>query len=328
MFNYQEISNDITSGLPDRTRSIISRRFGLDKRSSQKVKKESLESIGNSYGITRERVRQIEKDGIDKVKANLGKYKTIFSRFKEKIVGFGGVKREDLYISSLCDKGAANHAFFLLEISDLFSKFSGSTDFHSFWALDKNHINSTKVGVDSIKSTLNKEKVPLKIDYFYNTLPSISTEKVNSYLEISKHIHLNSDGFFGFNHWSEVNPRSIKDKIHLVMKKNGKPLHFSEVAKMIEGSLVQTVHNELIKDPRFILVGRGIYALKEWGYSSGEIKQVIKDILTKSKKPISKDEIIEKVLQKRVVKKSTIIQNLCNKKNFIRTPNGGYVVNT
>lgn len=55
MFDYRQISTNIVSKLPDRTRDIISRRFGLN----QESKKESLEAIGVDYGITRERVRQI-----------------------------------------------------------------------------------------------------------------------------------------------------------------------------------------------------------------------------------------------------------------------------
>ena len=146
-----------------------------------------------------------------------------------------------------------------------------------------------------------------------------------SYLEVSKKILQNSNGLYGLKDWPEINPRGVKDKAYLVFKKLGKPLHFNEVAKLIEGALSQTVHNELIKDPRFILVGRGIYALKEWGYTPGQVKDVIFKIL-KEDGPLTQSEILERVLKQRLVKESTILLNLNNKKHFLRDTQGRYQI--
>jgi len=126
--------------------------------------------------------------------------------------------------------------------------------------------------------------------------------------------------------WPEINPRGVKDKAYIVFKKIGKPLHFDEVARLIEGSLVQTVHNELIKDPRFVLVGRGIYALEEWGYFPGQVKDVILKILKEEGKPLTKEEILEKVRKQRLVKENTVFLNLSNKKHFLRNSQGKYEV--
>ena len=51
----------------EREREIISRRFGLYDR------KETLEQIGELLGITRERVRQLEKATLTKMKATVVK---------------------------------------------------------------------------------------------------------------------------------------------------------------------------------------------------------------------------------------------------------------
>ena len=85
----------------------------------------------------------------------------------------------------------------------------------------------------------------------------------------------------------------------------------------------QTVHNELIKDPRFILVGRGTYALKEWGYQSGTVKEVIGQLL-KENGPLTKEEILKKVLETRLVKPNTILINLQNRQYFSRDKNNKY----
>jgi len=154
---------------------------------------------------------------------------------------------------------------------------------------------------------------------------SLEKSVFTSYLEISKKIQKDSEGNFGLKDWPEINPRGIKDKAYLVFKKTEKPLHFTEVAKLIEGSLVQTVHNELIRDPRFVLIGRGIYALSEWGYYPGEVKDVISKVLTEGG-PLTKEEILEKVLKQRLVKENTVFLNLSNKKYFERDIQGKYIV--
>jgi hypothetical protein len=127
--------------------------------------------------------------------------------------------------------------------------------------------------------------------------------------------------------WPEINPRVIKDKAFLVFKKENKPLHFSQVAQLIgTNALVQTVHNELIRDQRFVLVGRGIYALADWGYKPGTVKEVISGILAQSGDPLSKDEILKKVSEQRIVKANTVLLNLSNKQRFLRNSQGKYLL--
>jgi len=331
MFDYRQISSDLIKDLPDRTKNVISRRFGLDGSLSGwtgKIKGESLESIGLDYGITRERVRQIEKDGLLKIGRRLSKHKDVISKLENKMAEFGGLKKEDLYIESVSEKEMSNHALLLLSVSDLFHRFPENKDFHSFWSVDKSQFERASDAVRSIRKILDEKREPLNVEHCVNFIPLTPPLKINSLLEISKHIHQNEDGMFGLKHWPEINPRSIKDKAYLAFKKHGKPLHFTEAASLMgKLTLPQTVHNELIKDPRFVLVGRGIYALKEWGYEPGEAKEVIKKILLSAGGPLGKREIIEEVLKRRIIKENTILQNLSNKKYFRRCPDGKYVLN-
>jgi len=325
MFNYRQISSDLIKDLPDRTGDVISRRFGLNQNTLQD-KRESLESIGKDYGITRERVRQIERDGLMRMKERSKRYDSVFSNFQEKMSYFGGLKKEDLYVRSIGEQDMRNHILFLLSVSDSFYRFSENRDFHPFWSIDTKSFNSASSTVKSIKEVLEQEKKPLSIEYCAKLAAALPS-KIGSYLEISKDLHLTDDGMFGLKSWPEVNPKGIKDKAHLVLKKAGKPLHFTEVAKLIgETTLPQTVHNELIKDSRFVLVGRGIYALREWGYEPGEIKEVIKKILTTANRPMDKEEIVREVLKRRVVKENTVLQNLSNKRYFQRDSSGRYLI--
>jgi DNA-directed RNA polymerase delta subunit len=86
----------------------------------------------------------------------------------------------------------------------------------------------------------------------------------------------------------------------------------------------QTVHNELIKDGRFVLVGRGTYALSEWGYVPGTIKDIITKILADQSEPLHKDEVVKQVLAQRLVAKNTVLMNLNNKKHFDKDSSDKY----
>ena len=64
--NYRKIFQDLLKDLPERTKDIIEQRFGLKTR-----ERRTLQAIGKIYGITRERVRQIEGDGFLKLEPKL-----------------------------------------------------------------------------------------------------------------------------------------------------------------------------------------------------------------------------------------------------------------
>ena len=72
-----------------------------------------------------------------------------------------------------------------------------------------------------------------------------------------------------------------------------------------------------------MLVGRGLYALSEWGYVSGVVRDVIRKILEKNG-PLTKEEVIDKVLKERYVKENTIVVNLQNQRYFKKDKEGKY----
>ena len=173
------------------------------------------------------------------------------------------------------------------------------------------------------------------IKSFLSHLADLSDELKNQemahrWLGVSKKISKNPLGEWGKSDSTNVNAKGMRDYAYLVIRKHGSPIHFREVAKEIEKLFgkkahVATTHNELIKDKRFVLVGRGLYALSEWGYISGVVKDVIKKILEKSG-PLKKEEIISKVLKERYVKENTILVNLQNSKIFKKTKEGNYAI--
>jgi len=202
-------------------------------------------------------------------------------------------------------------------------------------------LNTAQKVIKSSIDNFKKEKTLFSLNEIFKTIKKdlgsgvkLNAQSVMSYLEISKNIEQGPEGLFGLKEWPEVSPRGVKDKAYLALKKENNPLHFTEVAKAIDrmnlgsknSTLSQTVHNELIRDPRFVLVGRGIYALKEWGYSPGQVRDIIIKTLKENKKPLAKEEIVKKVLSQRLVKENTILLNLQSKEHFSKNSQGKYIL--
>ena len=185
--------------------------------------------------------------------------------------------------------------------------------------------------VDEVVSTISKNKQPMTMDELDNALDYEHPDHIRAIASISK-LLASLNGVWGLAKWPSVNPKNIRDKIFVILESKHEPMHFSDIAKEIANSnfkrknvTVQAIHNELIKDPRFILIGRGIYALNTWGYKKGTISDIITSVLEKAGKPLTKEEIVKQVLKVRKVKETTILLNLQNKKFFKKVDKNSYV---
>lgn len=334
--NYSRICQDLLKDLSPRTKDIISRRFGF--RTGQR---ETLESIGQSHNITRERTRQIEKDGLSRIKRRTDRCQKVFKYLAHYFKNSGGLKREDILLSQLGGKRFQPNLFFLLNLNDQFHRFSETEEFYPFWTIDQKILNLVQGTINFLTKKLAEKKEPLFFKQIYKIFQDerpLDSRTFLAFVEISKKIERGIDNFYGLKDWPEINPRGLKDKAFLALKKEDKPLHFRKVALLIDKLkfyqepenqkrvLSQTVHNELIKDPRFILVGRGVYALQEWGYTPGYVKDIIKKLLEEKGKFLGKEEIVEEVLKQRLVKTSTILLNLQNKQYFLKNSEGCYSI--
>lgn len=318
-FEYQKIIQGLTKNLTEKEREVISRRFGFLGK-----ERETLEAIGKSYGVCRERVRQIQDGALKKIQKNLENYKEIFDFFNNYLEKYGGLRKEETLLLELGGR-ETNEVFFLFTLWPKFYRFPENKDFFAFWANNDKASKFLNDLINSIILQLKEAKITLPAEKIISSVPK---EALESALEISKKIGKDKKGFYGLIEWPEIKPKGIKDKAYVILKELGKPLHFTEIAKFIENANVHTVHNELIKDQRFVLIGRGIYALAEWGYEPGQVKDIIAKILMRENKPLTKEEIIERVLKQRLVKENTILMNLSNRKYFVRDEEGRYRLRT
>jgi len=318
----------------EREREIISRRFGLYDR------KETLEQIGELLGITRERVRQLEKAILIRLKITTEEGHDEMAKTEKEIIQhlseMGRVARvKDLSEKIKPGADARDHAHvaFIAELAPHLSIIDENDHYHQSVGLKEYHDDvKIKKNIDEVLATIKEHGEPLTIQELHEKLRHEHPSHVEALARSSKHI-ANLKEKWGLTKWPTVNPKNIRDKIYAILSENGKPMHFSKVAESIKSSdfkrrnvTTQAIHNELIKDNRFVLIGRGIYALKEWGYNSGTVADIITDIL-KKEGPLHRDEIVRKVLKKRQVKETTILLNLQSKPQFKRVSRATYGLN-
>ncbi len=334
-FDSSALVKRLLSAAPERARGVLTRRFGL----SAAPERETLESIGGRLGITRERVRQIEAAGLDAVRASkmFKEAQGAFDEIVRYIESLGAIVPEDKLLASLGkDEKTRNRFRFFLIVGAAFIRERETNDFLARWHID--HATAKKIhdALTRLYGSLKDDEIVPEgklLDRFLDELKGVNDAYKNEqvlkrWLSLSKHIGRNPLSEWGRATASAINVKGIRDYAYLAIKRQGEPMHFSAVATAI-GALfskkahVATTHNELIKDPRFVLVGRGLYALTEWGYKPGVVRDVIRDIIT-AEGPLKKEEIIKHVRKARFVKDNTILVNLNDPRYFKRQKDGHY----
>lgn len=334
-FKPKKVVKDLLVNVPERARQIIKMRYGLEEKDRM-----TLEAIGQIYSITRERVRQVEDFTIKTIKKSPGMtaLADIFAELESAMEEYGGIVHEADFLEYLApkDQVVKNNIHFLLVLGDAFSKLKEDDHFYHRWTTDKDLAEAIHQSIHNLATKLSEgdllseqEMVNIFIQNIEDGVKKERAEKhARRWLNLSKRIGQSPIGEWGLTSSPNVRVRGIRDYAYLIMRKHGSPMHFTEVAKAIEATFKRkanpaTCHNELIKDNRFVLVGRGIYALTEWGYQKGIVRDVIRAILEKSG-PLSKEEIMEKVLKERYVKENTILVNLKNPKHFKEDKEGKF----
>ena len=336
-FKPKKVTKKITSHLQDRASDVIMNRFGL----TSDGKKKTLEEIGKKYNITRERVRQVEDAALALIKKS-NAYKgeqAVFEELKQLIHKLGSIVAEHELLSYISkDQTTQNHIHFFLVLGDAFKKYREDEHFHARWSVDDAMTDKVHDSLKKLYASLKDEDLVPEtemIKKFFDQMKDFAEQYKNEevarrWLSMSKSVAKNPLGEWGKASSPNIRTRGVKDYAFLVMRRHGSPMHFREVADAISKTFGKKTHyapchNELIKDSRFVLVGRGMYALAEWGYKTGIAREVIQDILRREG-PLSKDEVVKKMMKERYFKKNTILVNLANPKYFKKNKSGLYTV--
>lgn len=336
-FKPSNVTKRLLEVLPERAQDIVTKRYGL----GGDTERMTLEAIGQIYDITRERVRQIENHSLATIRKSeqYEKEQAAFDDIEELIHSLGViVPEEDFLRFASRNTSVQNHIHFLLVLGSSFVRRKEDERFTHRWHVNEDVAQKVEEALERLYHSLDDDQLISEneiIRAFLDHLKDLSEhyrdkEILRRWLMLTKRIDQNPLGEWGRAGSQNVNLRGVRDYAYLVIREHGSPMHFSEVAKRIEELFdkqahVATTHNELIKDDRFVLVGRGLYALSEWGYIKGVVKDVIKAIL-KRYGPLTRDEIIEKVLKERYIKENTIAVNLQDTETFKKMDNGKYAL--
>jgi hypothetical protein len=316
----------------EREREIVSRRFGLFDR------KETLEQIGELLSITRERVRQLEKAVVTRLKqtaeqGNLPNIAEVQTTLSTQLASMGNVARVSDLAAAFGDANKLEQArvAFLARLCPQLAVVDEDDHFYqSVSVASALSAQDVKDNVATLIEAITKLGEPKTIEDIAKAAGMSDAAQAAALASTSKHL-ATLNGRWGLVKWPMVNPKNIRDKIYVILKENGKQMHFNEIADAIKNSdfkrkdvTTQAIHNELIKDKRFVLIGRGIYALKEWGYKKGTVADVIAEVLRDAGEPLHRDEIVKRVLKSRYVKETTILLNLQGKPQFKRVAKATY----
>lgn len=320
----------------DREREIISRRFGLSGQ------KETLEQIGELLNITRERVRQLEKAILVRLRigAEDGQIEELGAAEKliiRNLTELGRVARttdlaERIYGRKATPAERARLTFIGAISSNLTTIDENDLYYAALGIAEYGDAKTVHARVDEIVNLIKERKEPMTIDQLDEALDYEHPDHIKALASISK-LLASLNGLWGLAKWPTVNPRNIRDKIFVVLEAKKEPMHFSDIAEAISKSefrrknvTIQAIHNELIKDSRFVLIGRGIYALSSWGYTKGTVADIIANILKEAGTPLSREEIVKRVLRARKVKETTVLLNLQNKQLFTKIDKDTYAL--
>lgn len=327
------IKNSLSVIEQERERIIITHRFGLTG------PRETLEEIGESLSITRERVRQLEKAILVHlhIAAEEGTIEGLSAAEKliiRNLTEVGRIARTSALaekILATVEPTSCAELNFLATISNSLCHIEETDRYYSAIAISEYGSDKDfKERADKIVSIIKKQGEPMTVDQLDELTNYEHPSHIAAIASIAKPL-AELNGFWGLNKWPTVNPKNIRDKIFVILSTKNEPMHFSEIADAIKQSnfkrknvTTQAIHNELIKDSRFVLIGRGIYALNTWGYKEGTVSEIITAILKEKGEPMTREEIVREVLHSRKVKETTILLNLQNKKLFHKIDKNSY----
>ncbi len=271
-FDLDALINEALDQTDKRTRRIVSHRYGLETPETK-----TLAKLGDEYDLTRERVRQIEAAFLDSIRAKIkaheeaAKFLKLVDRY---LTDVGGLRRSDFLVQDfsiiLDDKRGEdllyNQLHFLAKILEEPLINRSNEDCHLVWYTEPKVLERAE---ELVRYLLNLDKHDFN-RYLAIVMPKFKLPEplIVNYLTLSKRFATGPYGDLGADHWVHVAPKTVRDKAYLVLRKSDNPLHFTEIARLVNSlderkRAPATVHNELIRDPRFVLVGRGTYAIND-----------------------------------------------------------------
>ncbi len=344
----EQISNDrlvqllIERAGNDRSIDIIKRRFGFDSGERQ-----TLDEIGKDYGITRERVRQIQERSIQRIKHPSTKGRStiisIINDIFQKNQFIISDSEADYLIGKVFNTSKFDGSSFLDMISDLGwiqKNKIGDVAFYTNNAL-KPTLSLTMTNVYSLlkasSTMISLEEIIKKI------IPSNTKYSENSDLQVIIKRICSLDPrieermperytLYGLHSRTNIWASLIKE----VLEKEGEPLHFADITNSVNDMFpntdnnhidVRRLHSILIENHAFSHSGvKGTYGLTEWGFRKETTSELIEECIKKAGFPLHWKQIYNYVSKYKDTKPANIIAMLNSRDKFVRKGKGMFEV--
>ncbi len=319
-----ELLDALLASFPERSGIITRERYGV----ADGLEK-TLEEIGKAHGITRERVRQIVDVIMKRIKEIMARETghSVVRQIIDAVKNNGGIMTVSDLLEAVAGEAVSEKKALAailptipgIKIGKETAKRKAIVTIDGFSMTEWEKLIAAVVGVLQEAGDVQSLEDLYALYVKKSDRHDLAKEVFESLLAPSAEIEKNAFGRYGLSHWSAVRPRGTRERAHLILQVMKKPLHFREIARLIDEHGLyksgkkthpQTVHNELIKDKRFVLVGRGTYALSDWGFRPGTVREVLKSILKEHEEPMTREELLKAVMKVRQVKRSTVIINL------------------
>lgn len=326
----------------------IQRRFGLEG-----LNKLTLDEIGQAYGVTRERIRQIEEKALKALKDALleKRYSGKSFHVQPEIINFvralfeavareakGFVSETELMsrVEEIIKVKADKHKDILGLLFNLFGLNPLNIDAYEsdqIWEYGKT--DQGKVLEECLKqidNLLNFEQtepmdefdVLVKINARLPKNKKIDSLQLHKFLELCGSIEKRVDGLYQ-GKFEFLKSRSVQ--FERVLREAGKPLHFEDITREVNNRLVskglkklesRNISNIMSSDERFVAVGStGLRGLKSWeNVELGNIVDLMEECLISLNRPATEQEIYDYIAGKRPVSDKSISIYLSNQDCF------------
>jgi len=326
---------------------IIERRFGLGGASLL-----TLEELGLAFGLTRERIRQIEANALDNLKnvlidnsyenKNYHVHPEIISTLQNLSCFINQITNniilENKLMSDISEQYSIDsksvepslHLIFMLNgLSQI--RFNKS-DLRTAWG----NIQATKIRklekiISRIDKLLTEEVVTpvgeidilIEINKILKGKNRISLDELRQYLNLCSSIEKHSDGFY-WGKFEQLTGRG--NQTERILFENGEPLHINQITRKINHRLTlhskrlvndRNLGNQISGDARFTPIGRsGEWGLSSWTLNTGTIIDLMKQCLMTRNTAATSDEIYLYVSERRPVQRASIDVYLMLREEF------------
>lgn len=322
-------NDDLLFGLDERELYILSRRFGSPS--------ETLDQIGTSLGVTRERVRQIEQSALRRLRVSDG-YRNA-TRISKALLEANG------YITS--ETVAASMRKISSDISSNVSLAIGSMVASDLRGVRGQHPYPSIV-IRDWQMRLAIGKIQRVVDEEVMREPDCTSESVAAVIGELPEFAAVSDWAQGAvaelwrclrqraeHKLAERRRSATADGLaQEVLEDMGRPLHWRVVAEEVNRRRGQLglrllaengIHKRLTgRKDLFSYADQGTYGLREWGDDVPYIRQLIKATLESAGKPLTKSQIANEARKVRDVKESSLSMYLDMHPDFYRGRSGKY----